>query len=214
MNDFKKYISINELKSILEEFRKTLSEEHTLFVNEQLKKEYDFITNTILIGNKEFTGSFKESYDRKDNEEAYNKESKIATILAAKGFEIFLIEENTTNNNKHRRKKPDAIINRVIMDLKEPTGNTKHTFGNNYQDAMKKPNTYGTVFFLVHNMTPEKVFNLLEGKTNPHKNGLVIVYHSDMDSFQVINMKKLRAAHERAALAGRGSDIKHIGPLK
>ena len=204
---YKKYISIDEVKTILEDFRKSLPVTHTIYVNEQLNKKYNTITNTVIIGENVFVGTFKESSERKGNKEAYNKESKMATILAAKGFDVILVEENTANNNKHRRKKPDAIINSVVMDLKEPTGNTRHTLGNNYQDAMKKPNTYGTIFFLVKNMSPEKVFKELEGKTNPHNNGLVIVYHSDADSFQIIDMIKLRAAHERATLTGRASDI-------
>lgn len=61
---------------------------------------------------------------------------------------------NKKNYIKSRDKtKSDAIVNGIVMDFKEITGTSKNTLGNNYQDAMRKKHSQGTLLFLVRNMT-------------------------------------------------------------
>lgn len=198
---YKKTVSAEEAKQILEEYRKTLPEEHDEFVRIHLKNEYITVSNTITIGGHIFTGSFKESKDRKKKKNAYRKESKIATVLSSKGFDIILLKEEDEAGST----KPDALVNSVVMDFKEITGDSKNTLGNNYQDAMKKSNTYGAVMFIVKDISAREVFNQLAGKTRSHGNGIVLIYHEDKNIFQIINMKNLRAAHDRTARIGMAS---------
>ena len=86
------------------------------------------------------------------------------------------------------------------MDFKEITGASKNTLGNNYQDAMRKKHSQGALLFLVRNMTGNEVFNQLAGKTRSKNNGIVLIYHENTDSLQIINMKNLRAAHRTARI--------------
>ena len=214
MNDtysYKESVSVEEAKLILAEYKKTLPEDHNEFVRKQLEYEYISVTRTITIGEQTFTGTFREAKDRKKKKNAYRKESKIAAVLASKGFDIVLLKEEdkpahlNSRNNSQRNTKPDALVNCVVMDFKEIIGNSKNTLGNNYQDAMKKNNTYGAVMFVVKDISEKDVFNQLAGKTRSQGNGIVLVYHENKDALQIINMKNLRAAHERTARIGMAS---------
>lgn len=199
---YKESVSVEEAKQILEKYKKTLSDEHNNFVKKKLKGKYETVTRTVTIWERSFTGTFKEDKYRKNNRRAYKKETKIATILASKGFDIVLLKESSSGY-----KKPDALVNGIVMDFKEITGTSKNALGNNYQNAMRKKNSQGAVLFLVNGMTETEVFNQLSGKTRTHDNGIVIVYHEDTDKLQIINMKNLRAAHERTARIGMASGI-------
>jgi|GEM_PF-4511232 len=212
---YKKSVSVEDAKLILADYKKTLSEEHNKFVRIQLTKEYNIVTKTITIGRRTFTGTYRESEDRKNNKEAYIKETKISIVLASKGFDIILLKETdskTMLNDEKRKKhldnsKSDALVNGIVMDFKEITGTSKNTLGNNYQDAMRKKNSQGAVLFLLRNMKEKEVFDQLASKTKSSGNGLVLIYHEDKDSLQIINMKNLRAAH-RAARIGIAPDQK------
>jgi len=205
---YKESVSIEKAKQILDDYRKTLSKEHNKFVMKILKKEYNTVTQSVIIGEQTFTGTFKEDKNRKKNREAYQKERKIAIIFSSKGFDIILLKEteekadlNKKNYIKSRDKtKSDAIVNGIVMDFKEITGTSKNTLGNNYQDAMRKKHSQGALLFLVRNMTENEVFNQLAGKTRSKNNGIVLIYHENTDSLQIINMKNLRAAHRTARI--------------
>ena len=212
--DYKQSVTVAETKKILAEYKSTLPEEHNKFVREQLEKEYNTVTKTITIGERTFTGTYRESDDRKNNKDAYTKETKISVVLSSKGFDIILLKE--TDKQRHKTKKinrkhqnntkSDALVNDVVMDFKEIIGTSKNTLGKNYQEAMRKRYSQGAVLFLVNNMTEKEVFNQLAGKTRSKGNGLVLIYHENTDSFQIINMKNLRAAHDRTARIGRAPD--------
>ena len=114
-------------------YRNTLPEEHNVFVKQQLQKNYDFVTKTYNLRGKSYTGTYRENSRRKENCEAYEKESKLATVLASLGFDVILLEEDNTLPGK----KPDAIVNGIVMDFKEieavsERDATKNTLGNNY----------------------------------------------------------------------------------
>ena len=211
---YKEPVSIEKAKQILEEYKKTLSKKHNRFVERQLKKKYNTVTNTITIGERSFTGTYRENSDRKNRKDAYRKETKISTVLSSKGFDIILLKETERKiqkNDKTKRPdntKSDALVNGIVMDFKEITGTSKNTLGKNYQDSMRKKHSQGAVLFLVNNMTEKEVFEQLAGKTRSQGNGLVLVYHENTDGLQIINMKNLRAAHDRTARIGRGSKIK------
>ena len=78
---------------------------------------------------------------------------------------------------------------------------------------MKKNNTYGAVMFIVKDISEKEVFDRLAGKTRSQGNGIVLVYHENKDMFQIINMKNLRAAHDRTARIGMASAHKDESPL-
>lgn len=86
MNEFE--TETNNLIRIFQQFgiyRNTLPKEHNEFVKMQLQKEYDTVTKTYILQGKNYTGTFREDSKRKDNQEAYKKESKLATVLASVG---------------------------------------------------------------------------------------------------------------------------------
>ena len=202
---YKKPVSVEEAKYILEEYKKSLPKEHNEFVEKQLKQKYNKVTKVIIIGERTFIGTFQEDKGRKKNKDAYPKESKIATVFSSKGFDITLLKETEENTKNNKTKsidntKSDAIVNGIVMDFKEITGNSKNTLGNNYQDAMRKKNSQGALLFLVRNMTEKEVFDQLAGKTRSKNNGIVLIYHEDTDNLQIINMKNLRAAHRAARI--------------
>lgn len=194
MNDFETTELIKIFKAF-GFFRNNLPEEHNKFVKRQLQKNYDTLTKTFNLGGRIYTGTYREDSHRKDNKEAYAKESKLATVLASFGFDVILIEEN----NALPGKKPDAIVNGIVMDFKEIAAKTefeatKNTLGKNYQKGMKKKNTEGVVLYL-HNFSNEFVTQNMISKTSTEKNGLALFFHESDGTFQLLDMQKIRAAH-------------------
>lgn len=201
MNDFETTELIKIFKAF-GFFRNNLPEEHNKFVKRQLQKNYDTLTKTFNLGGRIYTGTYREDSHRKDNKEAYAKESKLATVLASFGFDVILIEEN----NALPGKKPDAIVNGIVMDFKEIAAKTefeatKNTLGKNYQKGMKKKNTEGVVLYL-HNFSNEFVTKNMISKTSTEKNGLALFFHESDGTFQLLDMQKIRAAHKEQALVG------------
>lgn len=201
MNDFETTELIKIFK-VFGLFRNNLPEEHNEFVKQQLQKNYDTVTKTFNLGGKIYTGTYREDSHRKDNKEAFAKESKLATVLASFGFDVILIEEN----NALPGKKPDAIVNGIVMDFKEIEAKTelevgKNALGSNYQKGMKKENTEGVVLYL-HDFSKEFVVKNMVGKTATEKNGLALFFHESDGTLQLLDMQKIRAAHKEQALAG------------
>lgn len=91
-------------------YRTSLPKEHNDFVRQEIQKDYDVVTKTYRLCGKTYSGTYRENPHRKDNKEAYEKESKLATVLAAFGFDVILLEEN----NVLPGKKPDAIVNGIV----------------------------------------------------------------------------------------------------
>lgn len=195
-----------ELSKILKAFgtfRQDLPKEHNDFVAAQVLKTYEVVTKTYVLQGREYTGTFKEDVKRKYNKIAYEKEAKLATVLASFGFDVILIEEN----NSLPGKKPDAIVNGIVMDFKEIKAFSekeigKNTLGSNYQNAMRKQNVQGVAFFL-HNFSNQFVRKNMEGKTSTGKNGFALFFHEDTGRLQLIDMEKIRTAHiEQSRMAG------------
>ena len=118
-----------ELSKILKAFgtfRQDLPKEHNDFVAAQVLKTYEVVTKTYVLQGREYTGTFKEDVKRKYNKIAYEKEAKLATVLASFGFDVILIEEN----NSLPGKKPDAIVNGIVMDFKEIKAFSEKEIGN------------------------------------------------------------------------------------
>ncbi len=195
----KEKFEYNDLLQILEQigkFRNELSEEHQKFVKENMQKEYDIVTKTFVLQGRTFTGTYKEDPKRKEAKDAYERESKLATVLASFGFDVILIEEN----NSLPGRKPDAIVNGIVMDFKEIQAFNesevgKNTIGNSYQDGIHKNYTEGVVIFL-HNFSDDFIYNAMEGKTSTRHNGMALFFHEDTGSLQLIDMKKIRTVHE------------------
>lgn len=196
-----------ELSKILKAFgtfRQNLPKEHNDFVSSQLLKPYEIVTKTYVLQGREYTGTFKEDVKRKYNKTAYEKEAKLATVLASFGFDVILIEENNSLSGK----KPDAIVNGIVMDFKEVKAYSenevgKNTLGGQYQNAMRKQQVQGVAFFL-HNFSTQFVKKNMEGKTSSGKNGFALFFHEDTGRLQLIDMKKIRTVHEeQSRMAGR-----------
>ncbi len=179
-------------------FRNSLPKEHNDFAREQLQKDYDTVTKSFVLGGKEYTGTYRENSHRKDNKEAYAKESKLATVLASFGFDVILIEEN----NSLPGKKPDAIVNGIVMDFKEISARsekkaTKNTLSHSYQNGIYKQFSQGVAIYL-HNFSNNFVRLHMTGeKTSPTHNGLALFFHEDTGTFQLIDMQKIRAAYKK-----------------
>lgn len=177
-------------------YRANLSLENDRFVKEQLQKDYDTVTKTYTLARKTYTGTFREDSKRKENRDAYEKESKLATVLATFGFDVILIEEDNTKPGK----KPDAIVNGIVMDFKEieaiyEKDASTNRLGSNYRDGMRKNHSEGVVL-LLHNFSEDFVReNMGFKETRRGNNGLALFFHEDTGSLQMINMKKVRAAH-------------------
>lgn len=193
-------VELKELSKILKQFgiyKNNLSKEHNDFVNSQLLKTYEIVTKTYVLQGKTYKGTFKEDLFRKYNKIAYEKEAKLATVLSSMGFDVILIEED----NSLPGKKPDAIINGIVMDFKEAKAfyekdATKNTLGNNYQNALSKNYSQGVVM-LLHNFSNEFVTNTMtwDKTSSKHKNGFALFFHEDTGTLQLIDMEKIRASH-------------------
>ncbi|MBR5966123.1 MAG: hypothetical protein IK015_08435 [Treponema sp.] len=187
-------------------YRNTLSKAHNDFVKRQLQKDYDIVTKTYNLQGRIYKGTYKEDAGRKLNKVAYEKEAKLATVLAALGFDVILIEENSAKSGT----KPDAIVNGIVVDFKEikafyEKDATRNTLGNEYQRGMKKVNSEGVVIFL-HNFSESFVRkNMGFKKTRPGKNGLALFFHEDTGTLQLIDMKKVRAAQLERPMSSRTS---------
>ena len=112
------------------------------------------------------------------------------------GFDVILIEENSAQSGT----KPDAIVNGIVMDFKEvgvfsEKDAGKNILGNNYQNGIHKLHSEGVAVFL-HEFSNEYGFTHMEGKTSQTHNGLALFFHEDTGKLQLIDMKKLRTAHE------------------
>ena len=178
-------------------YRSSLSKQHEDFVRKQIQKEYEFVTKTYELQERKYKGTYRTDSKRCENVEAYKKESKLATVLASFGFDVILIEEN----NSIPGKKPDAIVNGVVMDFKEIEALDewsigKNTFGKNYQDAMRKENSAGVAMY-IHNFSDNFVYKNMIKKTSPTKNGMALFFHEDTGKLQLIDMEKVRASHYR-----------------
>ena len=177
-------------------YRNILPKEHNEFVKEQLQKDYDIVLKTYVLQGKTYTGTYREDSHRKDNKEAYQKESKLATVLASMGFDVILIEEDNTKPGT----KPDAIVNGIVMDFKEIKALNEHeigknALGHNYQDGIHKAYSEGVVIYL-HNFSEGFVKNNMSfEKTSPTHNGIALFFHEDSGKLQLIDMEKVRAAH-------------------
>lgn len=176
-------------------YRNSLPKEHAEFVKLKLQEEYDTVTKTYDLQGKIYSGTFRENERRKYNREAYEKEAKLATVLASFGFDVILIEEDSGKSGT----KPDAIVNGIVMDFKEiaafsekETG--KNTLGNNYRSGIHKLHSEGVVIFL-HDFSTDYVFAHMENKTSETHNGLALFFHESTGDLQLIDMKKLRTAH-------------------
>ncbi|MBP5359803.1 MAG: hypothetical protein J6Y69_11560 [Treponema sp.] len=198
-------ISIFKLFGI---YRRDLSPENDKFVRDRLQEKYDTVTKTYILSGKTYKGTFRENSSRKENREAYEKECKLATVLASFGFDVILIEED----NSKPGKKPDAIVNGIVMDFKEVTAfyetqATKNTLGANYKDGMRKRFSNGVAIFL-HEFSNDFVSKSMDFKeTRRGKNGLALFFHEDTGSFQLFDMQKIRAAKLRQPLSRRAPDV-------
>lgn len=179
-------------------YRTNLSPENDKFVKEQLQKEYDTISKTYVLGGKAYMGAYREDSKRKFNKDAYEKESKLATVLASFGFDVILIEED----NSKPGKKPDAIVNGIVMDFKEINAINEeyastNTLGNNYQNGINKNHSKGVAMYL-HNFTNEFVSETMTWEKTSSKenaNGLALFFHEDTGALQLLDMQKIRASH-------------------
>ena len=177
-------------------YRNNLTSENNNFVKDQLQKNYDAITKTYILGGKTYTGTFREHPNRKNNQHAYKKEAKLATVLASFGFDVILIEEDNTKPGK----KADAIVNGIVMDFKEidaqnETEASKNRLGADYRDGMRKKHTEGVVL-LIHCFSESFVkANMGFKQTRRGNNELALFFHEDTGKLQIIDMKKIRAAH-------------------
>lgn len=106
-NDFEE-TDIIKILQVFGIFRNSLPKEHSDFVRVQLQKVYDTVTKTFVLGGKEYKGTYREDSHRKDNKEAYAKESKLATVLASFGFDVILIEEKQKIRAAYK-KQPQSI---------------------------------------------------------------------------------------------------------
>ena len=189
-------------------YRANLSPENDRFVKEQLQKAYDTVTKTYTFAKKNYTGTFREDSKRKENRDAYEKESKLATVLATFGFDVILIEEDNTKPGK----KPDAIVNGIVMDFKEISAHfeqdvSDHTLGANYKDGMRKAFSEGVAIYL-HNFSDDFVRkNMGFRETRRRHNGLALFFHEDTGSLQLIDMEKIRAATLAQPQSRRAPDI-------
>ncbi len=210
-NKVNEYLELSKILKAFGAFRKSLSKSHNDFVNKQILKPYEIVTKTYVLQGKEYTGTFKEDVKRKYNKTAYEKEAKLATVLASFGFDVYLIEEDNTLPGK----KPDAIVNGIVMDFKEVNALSekevgKNTLGSHYQNAMKKAHVQGVVIY-VHNFSNEFVMQNMVGKTSTSNNGLALFFHENTGSLQLIDMKKIRTAHiEQSRLAGHPERLPNI----
>ena len=177
-------------------YRNNLSAENDKFVKEQLQKEYNKVTKTYTLNGKTYTGTFKVYPGRENNRHAYEKEAKLATVLASLGFDVILIEEDNTKPGK----KPDAIVNGIVMDFKKIEAKTekeasKNRLGSDYRDGMRKKHTEGVVL-LLHCFSENFVTkNMSFKQTRRGNNGLALFFHENTGKLQLIDMKKIRAAH-------------------
>ena len=154
-----------ELIKIFQQFgiyRNSLSKEHDDFVKQQLQKKYDNVTKTYELQGKIYTGTFRENPHRKENKVAYEKEAKLATVLASMGFDVVLIEEDNTKEGT----KPDAIVNGIVMDFKEIEAfyehdTSKNSLGRNYRDGMRKEKSEGVVIYL-HNFISNFIIRCMQ----------------------------------------------------
>lgn len=193
-------------------YRSSLSKEHEDFVRKQIQKEYEFVTKTYELQGRVYKGTYRTDSKRCENIEAYKKESKLATVLASFGFDVILIEEN----NSIPGKKPDAIVNGVVMDFKEiealdEQSVGKNTFGKNYQEAMRKENSAGVAMY-IHNFSENFVYKNMIKKTSPTRNGMALFFHEDTGNLQLIDMENVRASHYRKIqiITSSVSSEKHI----
>ena len=177
-------------------YRNTLSKEHNEFVKNQLQKDFDTVTKCYELQGKTYSGTFREDLHRKENREAYAKESKLATVLASFGFDVVLIEED----NRLSGTKPDAIVNGIVMDFKEIDAESekeasKNRLGSDYRNGMRKNHSEGVVL-LVHNFSEQFVSSNMDFKqTRRGNNGLALFFHENTGTLQLIDMEKIRAAH-------------------
>lgn len=203
MQQINELIELSKILKAFGNFRQNLPKEHNDFVATQLLKTYEVVTKTYVLQGKEYTGTFKEDVKRKYNKVAYEKEAKLATVLASFGFDVTLIEEN----NSLPGKKPDAIVNGIVMDFKEIKAFSekeigKNTLGGQYQNAMRKQNVQGVAFFL-HNFSNQFVKKNMVDKTSTGKNGFALFFHENTGFLQLIDIKKIRTAHiEQSKKAG------------
>lgn len=187
-------------------YRNTLSKAHNDFVKRQLQKDYDIVTKTYNLQGKTYKGTFREDACRKLNREAYEKEAKLATVLAALGFDVVLIEENSAKSGT----KPDAIVNGIVMDFKEikafyEKDASKNTLGSEYRRGMRKNNSEGVAIFL-HNFSEKFVRENMKFKeTRRGNNGLALFFHEDTGNLQLIDMEKVRAAQLERPMSRRTS---------
>lgn len=170
-------IESNDLTQIFKLFgiyRQHLSAAHNDFVKEQLQKEYEIVTKSYQLQGKTYIGTYREDSHRKENREAYAKESKLATVLASFGFDVLLIEEDNTKSGT----KPDAIVNGIVMDFKEVDAEneeeaSKNRLGSAYRNGMRKNHSEGVVLFL-HNFSEQFVTgNMSFKETRRGNNGQI-----------------------------------------
>ena len=200
-----------ELIKIFQQFgiyRNSLSKEHDDFVKQQLQKNYDIVTKIYELQGKIYTGTFRENPHRKENKVAYEKEAKLATVLASMGFDVVLIEEDNTKEGT----KPDAIVNGIVMDFKEIEAfyehdTSKNSLGRNYRDGMRKEKSEGVVIYL-HNFSNEYTSEHMKfEQTRRGNNGLALFFHEDTGALQLIDMEIIRAAHFEQLSSRKAPDV-------
>ena len=202
MTEQDKLLELSKILTVFGTLRQNMSKEHNDFVASQFLKTYEVVTKTYVLQGRKYTGTFKEDVKRKYNRGAYEKEAKLATVLASFCFDVILIEEN----NSLPGKKPDAIVNGIVMDFKEIEAFSekdaeKNTIGNSYRDGASKKHSEGVVM-LLHDFSKKYVEEtmkreLFEGKISENQNKLALFFHENTGTLQLLNMKEMETSHDR-----------------
>ena len=140
----------------------------------------------------------------------------MATILSSLGFDVVMIEEPSSGG-----KKVDAIVNGIPVDFKK-VGNGNNAIKDAYQKGMDKEHCKG---IFIH-ADKELSYSIKDSKgkivtadldyavkswTKTKDNGFLTIWIDNAEKFKTYDMKKIRAAHTAAQLAGHPNqeDSKH-----
>ncbi len=175
--------SYNKLDSLLEKLKKSMTEEETKWCEDaKLKCKETSHTYTSKITGKVYSGNFYEA-DIRTNKSALASERNIAAILASKGFEVYLLEEDNTIPGK----KVDALVNGVPVDFKY-IEDSKNGIRNGYHDGMKKEHSMGIIFRKPSDLTNSDFSNDRSKLDKLSHKGLLSVFVETKDDFVNIEL--------------------------
>jgi hypothetical protein len=119
--------------------------------------------------------------------EVLKTELEHARILVAQGHTVYLLPEQGDRGVKH----PDAVVDGLVFEFKNVTGNVRKIAGN-FKEARKKA---GNVFL---NIIPDYNKETVQGKlkgiiiNKGYKGGLIIVHFNVSDKIYYWNVDDLR----------------------